>query len=326
MNRPEGCGGPPRSGSLPSIDSPAQDDASSGRPDRRPRTAALLLRASRPAQWTKNLFVVAPLLFGKAATEPGPAVRTLAAAVAFCGVASALYLLNDVRDREADRAHPVKRHRPVASGELSPGAALLASALLLAFSAALLGLASPAALPWVGLYAAVTALYSFGLKTVPLFDVFVVAAGFVLRVLSGSAAAGVAASHWLLLCTFFLALFLALSKRRGELAQHGAAGRVSLRDVPVGLVESLENVTLGTTIVCYALYTVSPETVAWFGTDRLLVTVPIVVFGMFRWRLLEARGKGEDTAGDLLTDPGLLLTILVWALVCAAVIYLLPGR
>jgi 4-hydroxybenzoate polyprenyltransferase len=287
---------------------------------------ATLFRALRPAQWAKNLFVVAPLLFGKAATEAGPALRTLSAAAAFCGVASALYLLNDVRDREADRAHPVKRHRPVASGALSPGAALTAAAGLFVLSMLLLVLVAPPAVPWVGLYAAVTALYSFGLKAVPLFDVFVVAAGFVLRVLAGSAAAGVVASHWLLLCTFFLALFLALSKRRGELANHGAAGRVSLRDVPVPLVESLENVTLGMTIVCYALYTVSPETVAWFGTDGLLVSVPIVVFGMFRWRLLEARGKGEDTASDLLADPGLLATIFVWALVCAAVIYLHPGR
>ena len=285
-----------------------------------------LFRALRPAQWTKNLFVVAPLLFGKAATEAGPALRTLAAAAAFCGVASALYLLNDFRDREADRAHPVKRYRPIASGALKPGVALVASALLLAASMLLLVLVAGPALPWVATYAIVTALYSFGLKAVPLFDVFVVAAGFVLRVLAGSAAAGVTASHWLLLCTFFLALFLALSKRRGELTNHGAIGRVSLRDLPVPLVESLENVTLGMTIVCYALYTVSPETVAWFGTDGLLATVPIVVFGMFRWRLLETRGKGEDTASDLLTDPGLLATIFAWALVCAAVIYLVPGR
>ncbi len=288
-------------------------------------TPPVIWRSLRPEQWTKNLFVVAPLLFGKAATEAGPALRTLTATVAFCGVASALYLLNDVRDREADRAHPVKRHRPVASGALAPGAALAASALLFAASMTLLFVAARPAAIWVTSYALLTALYSLGLKAVPLFDVFVVAAGFVLRVLAGSAAAGVAASHWLLLCTFFLALFLALSKRRGELTNHGAAGRPSLRDVPVPLVESLENVTLGMTIVCYALYTVSPETVAWFGTDGLLVTVPIVVFGMFRWRLLEARGKGEDTASDLLTDPGLLVTIVAWALVCAAVIYLFPA-
>jgi 4-hydroxybenzoate polyprenyltransferase len=263
-------------------------------------------------------------LFGRAATEAGPVLRTFAAAVSFCGIASALYLLNDVRDREEDREHPVKRRRPIASGDISPPTALAASALLGVLSFALLAAASPAALLWAGIYAGLTVLYSFGLKSVTLFDVFVIAAGFVLRVLAGSAAAGVTASHWLLLCTFFLALFLALSKRRGELTQHGAAGRESLRGVPVSLFESLENVTLGMTIVCYSLYTVSAETVAWFKTDGLLVTVPVVVFGMFRWRLLETQGKGEDTTKSLLTDPGLLATIAVWAALCAAVIYL-PG-
>ena len=283
-----------------------------------------LLRALRPAQWTKNLFVLAPLLFGKTVTESGPALRTLAAAVSFCGIASALYLLNDVRDREADRAHPVKRSRPIASGALSSSTALSASAALGVLSFALLAAAAPGALGWTAVYALLISLYSFGLKSVALVDVFIVAAGFVLRVLAGSSAAGVRASHWLLLCTFFLALFLALSKRRGELAEHGAVGRESLRGVPVGLFESLENVTLGMTIVCYSLYTVSPETVAWFRTDGLLVSVPVVVFGMFRWRLLETRGRGEDTTKSLLTDPGLLATIAVWAALCAAVIYF-PG-
>ncbi len=287
-------------------------------------TLAAVWRALRPAQWTKNLFVLAPLLFGKTVTEAAPAARTLGAAVAFCGVASALYLLNDVRDLEADRAHPVKRHRPIASGELPVGVALAASGVLLVLSLLLSAVAAPGSLRWIGLYAAVTTLYSFGLKAIPLFDVFVIAAGFVLRVLAGSDAAGVAASHWLLLCTFFLALFLALSKRRGELANHGGVSRAALRDVPLPLVESLENIALGTTIVCYALYTVAPETVAWFGTDGLLVSVPVVVFGMFRWRLLETRGRGEDTAADLLTDPGLLATIAVWAAACAAIIYLFP--
>jgi len=289
------------------------------------RAVPPLVRALRPAQWTKNLFVLAPLLFGKAATRPELAGRTLAAFAAFCAAASALYLVNDVLDREADAQHPVKRLRPVASGEVGIGTALAAAAVLLGAALLVLGLAAPSALPWVGLYAVVTLAYSLGLKHVPLFDVFVIASGFVLRVLAGSAAASVKASHWLLLCTFFLALFLALSKRRGEIANFGAAGRASLREVPVALVESLEGVTLGITIVCYALYTVSAETIAWFRTDGLLATVPIVVFGLFRWRLLETRGKGEDTASDLLTDPGLLLTVLVWALACAAVIYLAPG-
>lgn len=209
----------------------------------------------------------------------------------------------------------------MAAGALSPSAALLAAAVLGPAALLVVGLAVPAAFPWTLVYAVLTALYSLGLKRIALLDVFVVASGYVLRVLAGSAAAQVVASHWLLLCTFFLALFLALSKRRSELASRGSAGRASLKEVPVGLLEAFENVALGTTIVCYALYTVSPETIAWFRTDRLLATVPIVVFGLFRWRLLEARGGGEDATSDLFTDPGLLATVVTWATVCAALIY-----
>jgi 4-hydroxybenzoate polyprenyltransferase len=279
------------------------------------------LRAIRPAQWTKNLFVLAPLLFGKVANRPDLAFRTLVAAVAFCGVASSLYLLNDVVDREADRSHPVKKRRPVATGEITPAQALGSAAVVFLAAIGLLLAAAPSALAWTLLYAVLTALYSLVLKRVALLDVFVIASGFVLRVLAGSEAARVAASHWLLLCTFFLALFLALSKRRGELSTHGSGVRPALHQVPVALLESLENVALGTTIVCYALYTVAPETIAWFGTDRLLVTVPIVVFALFRWRLLEARGGGEDTTADLFSDRGLLLTVVVWGATCAFLIY-----
>ncbi|HTS03700.1 MAG TPA: UbiA prenyltransferase family protein [Thermoanaerobaculia bacterium] len=288
-------------------------------------SATPLFRALRPAQWVKNLFVLAPVLFGKVADRPDLAGRTAAVAAAFCALASALYLLNDVMDAEADRGHPVKRSRPVASGALRPSAALLAAALLALAALLAVFLASPAALPATLVYAAVTVLYSLGLKRVALLDVFIVASGYVLRVLAGSAAAQVAPSHWLLLCTFFLALFLALSKRRSELVSRGSAGRESLREVPSGLLEAFENITLGTTIVCYALYTVAPETIAWFRTDRLLATVPIVLFGLFRWRLIEARGGGEDATSDLFTDAGLLATVVIWATVCAALIYG-PGR
>ena len=284
-----------------------------------------LVRALRPAQWVKNLFVLAPVLFGKVADRPDLAGRTLGVAAAFCALASALYLLNDVRDAEADRQHPGKRDRPVASGALAPRTALAAAAVLAAAAIAAVAFVAPASLPWTLVYGFLTALYSLGLKHVALLDVFVVASGYVLRVLAGSAAAQVAPSRWLLLCTFFLALFLALSKRRSELALRGAGGRPSLHQMPLALVESFENVALGTTIVCYALYTVSPETIAWFRTDRLLATVPIVVFGLFRWRLIEARGGGEDTTTDLFTDPGLLATVVIWGTVCAALIYG-PGR
>ncbi|MBK9061768.1 MAG: UbiA prenyltransferase family protein [Acidobacteria bacterium] len=288
-------------------------------------TATTYLRALRPAQWVKNLFVLAPVLFGKVADRGDLAGRTAAVAAAFCALASALYLLNDVKDAEADRQHPVKKDRPVASGALAPGIALAMAAVLGPLAILAVFLAAPAALPATLVYAGVTVLYSLGLKKVALLDVFIVASGYVLRVLAGSAAAQVKASHWLLLCTFFLALFLALSKRRSELAARGAAGRESLKDVPVGLLEAFENTALGTTIVCYALYTVAPETIAWFGTDRLLVTVPIVLFGLFRWRLIETRGGGEDATSDLFTDAGLLATVVIWGTVCAALIYG-PGR
>lgn len=284
-----------------------------------------LVRALRPAQWVKNLFVLAPVLFGKVADRGDLAGRTFAVAAAFCALASALYLLNDVRDAEADRQHPVKKDRPVASGALAPGTALAMAAVLGPLALLAVFLAAPAALPATLVYAGVTVLYSLGLKRVALLDVFIVASGYVLRVLAGSAAAQVAPSHWLLLCTFFLALFLALSKRRSELAARGAASRASLKEVPVGLLEAFENIALGTTIVCYALYTVAPETIAWFKTDRLLVTVPIVLFGLFRWRLIESRGGGEDATSDLFTDAGLLATVVIWGTVCAVLIYG-PGR
>lgn len=280
-----------------------------------------LLRALRPGQWTKNLFVLAPILFGKAAGDPERLTATLLTFACFCAIASALYLVNDVADREADALHPVKSRRPIASGALSVNTALAASVVLLAVAMTALALRAPSALPYAAAYAVVVALYTFVLKKVALLDVFVVASGFVLRVLAGSAAADVTPSHWLLLCTFFLALFLALSKRRGELLGSGVASRKSLDGLTVNLVESLENVATAVTIVSYALYTVAPETMSWFGSDRLLYTVPFVVFGLFRWRVLEVRGAGEDTTNDLFTDRGLLATVVVWAATCAGLIY-----
>lgn len=280
-----------------------------------------LLRSLRPAQWVKNLFVLAPLIFGRVVTQPGALLRTFVTFLGFSCVASALYLLNDVMDREADRNHPVKRKRPIAAGELGVATALAASAGLLAVPLVLVAVWAPRAVVFIAIYAVLTGLYSVVLKKVSLLDVFVISTGFVLRVLAGSAAAGVKASHWLLLCTFFVSLFLALSKRRSELAQSGSAARPSLASVPLPLLESFENVALAITIVCYALYTVSPDTVTFFGSDRLLLTVPFVVFGLFRWRLLEARGGGEDASSDLFTDPGLLLTVVFWGTACAALIY-----
>jgi 4-hydroxybenzoate polyprenyltransferase len=283
-----------------------------------------LVRALRPEQWTKNLFVAAPLLFGKAVTQPVSLRQTAVAALAFCATSSSIYLLNDLFDREADRLHPVKRNRPIASGAVSvPAAAGTALGLLVGAVAAVVVWSLPALAP-MAIYAALMALYSGLLKQVSLLDVLVIAGGFVLRVVAGSRAAGVAPSHWLLLCTFFLALYLALGKRRGELILVNGGVRPSLEAVPVAMIESFENIAMAVTIVCYTIYTVAPETVAWFGTDRLLLTVPFVVFGLFRWRLLEARGGGEDPSGDLFRDPGLVATIVLWGVACGLLIYVVP--
>lgn len=283
-----------------------------------------LVRALRPEQWTKNLFVAAPLLFGKAVTQPVSLRQTAVAALAFCATSSSIYLLNDLFDREADRLHPVKRNRPIASGAVSvPAAAGTALGLLVGAVAAVVVWSLPALAP-MAIYAALMALYSGLLKQVSLLDVLVIAGGFVLRVVAGSRAAGVAPSHWLLLCTFFLALYLALGKRRGELILVSGVVRPSLEAVPVAMIESFENIAMAVTIVCYTIYTVAPETVAWFGTDRLLLTVPFVVFGLFRWRLLEARGGGEDPSGDLFRDPGLVATIVLWGVACGVLIYAVP--
>ena len=283
-----------------------------------------LVRALRPEQWTKNLFVAAPLLFGKAVTQPVSLRQTAVAALAFCATSSSIYLLNDLFDREADRLHPVKRNRPIASGAVSvPAAAGTALGLLVGAVAAVVVWSLPALAP-MAIYAALMALYSGLLKQVSLLDVLVIAGGFVLRVVAGSRAAGVAPSHWLLLCTFFLALYLALGKRRGELILVNGGVRPSLEAVPVAMIESFENIAMAVTIVCYTIYTVAPETVAWFGTDRLLLTVPFVVFGLFRWRLLEARGGGEDPSGDLFRDPGLVATIVLWGVACGILIYAVP--
>jgi 4-hydroxybenzoate polyprenyltransferase len=284
-------------------------------------TTPPLVRAIRPEQWTKNLFVVAPLLFGKALSQQASVLQNAVAFAAFCAASSSIYLLNDLFDRESDRLHPVKRHRPIASGAVSAVAAAgTALALLAAAVAAAVAWSLPALVP-MALYVALMALYSGLLKRVALLDVLVIAGGFVLRVVAGSRAAGVAPSHWLLLCTFFLALYLALGKRRGELVLSGGTARRSLSDVPVPMIESFENIAMAVTIVCYTLYTVAPETVGWFGNDRLLLTVPFVVFGLFRWRLLEARGGGEDPTGDLYRDPALVVTIVLWGVACAVLIY-----
>jgi 4-hydroxybenzoate polyprenyltransferase len=246
------------------------------------------------------------------------------AVAAFCAASSATYLVNDLIDREADREHPEKRNRPIASGELSVGAAIFAAIVLILLAAVMafaLGGWFPAVL---GGYLVLTLSYSAFLKDAVFLDVLVVAAGFVLRVVGGAVAIDVPVSTWLLLCAYLLALYLALGKRRAELALLGEGAdshRVVLGHYTLPLVDQAISVVLGATVLAYSLYTVAPGTVEKVGTEGLMATVPVVLYGLFRYLyLLHRHELGGSPTRVLTTDWPLLACVVVWIVVAAVVI------
>jgi 4-hydroxybenzoate polyprenyltransferase len=290
----------------------------------RPLSIALLV-ALRPAQWTKNAVILAPLVFALRATDPHSVARATLALLAFCALAGAAYLMNDLFDRERDRHHPVKRHRPIASGELSAGTAIAGA---MGIGAAGLGACSALGVPVLACgaaYLALQILYSRVLKHLPILDVFAIAAGFVLRVLSGAAAISVPVSSWLYLCTLLLALFLALEKRRAELELlQGSASehRATLTGYTLPFVDQLVSIVCACTVLAYALYTLAPETIEKFGSDRLKYTVPFVLFGIFRYLfLVHRRGGGGQPERVLLVDRVLQTDIAAWLAVVVWAIY-----
>ena len=288
------------------------------------RRTLALVQSLRPEQWLKNGFVFVPLVFARSVTSLAAWGEAVAAAVAFCALASATYLVNDVRDREADRQHPLKRERPVASGEISVGAALGVAALLALVGGAISWQLGPRFASVAGLYMGLTLLYSAVLKELVFVDVLVVAMGFVLRVVGGAVAVGVPVSHWLLLCAFLLALYLALGKRRAELVLLGAeAGghRAVLGHYTLPMVDQAISVVLGATVVAYSLYTVAPDTVAKVGSANLMATVPIVLYGLFRYLyILHRHELGGSPTRALLSDRPLLVCVGVWLVTAALVI------
>jgi 4-hydroxybenzoate polyprenyltransferase len=283
-----------------------------------------LIRSMRPEQWLKNGFVLAPIVFSGLVHDPVAWARSLAAVVAFCAASSAVYLVNDVIDRKADRAHPEKSRRPIASGEVSVRLAILVAVVLLGIAMVIaikLGGWFPAV---VIAYVALVLLYSVALKRAVFLDVLVVAAGFVLRVVGGAVAIDVPVSRWILLVAYLLALYLALGKRRSELALLGEeAGnhRVVLGHYTLPMVDQAISVVLGATVLAYALYTVAPDTVAKVGSEGLLATVPIVLYGLFRYLyLLHKHELGGSPTRALLTDRPLLICVVIWLAVAAVVI------
>ena len=287
--------------------------------------------ALRPTQWPKNAVVGAALFFAFADKAQdislvGGLARVIPAILLFCTVSSGIYVLNDVRDVDADRLHPTKKFRPIAAGRVTLGTAWLLGTVLLLGGLGLALLLCPGYAGVAGTYVVLQLVYSFGLKKVALLDVFVIASGFVLRASAGAVVLSVTISPWLLLCTFLLALFLALCKRRHEcilLADAGVKSRESLGSYDERLLDQLISMTAGATVVAYAIYTMSPQTIEKFGTAKLGFTVPFVIFGIFRYLDLAYRhDKGDRPEKILLSDAPTLVNLALYG-ICAIAIFLL---
>jgi 4-hydroxybenzoate polyprenyltransferase len=278
-----------------------------------------VLKLVRPHQYLKNGFVLLGPLFAHQ-WDLATLTQAAMAFLAFCAMASAVYVLNDIMDIEADRAHPVKCKRPLPSGAISIGIAKNLLVLLIVGSVVLSLLASMWVTLFVLTYFIINIFYSWHLKHVVILDVFLISSGFMLRILAGTVGLGITPSAWLLLCGFMVTLFLGFAKRRAELlmieategTNNGLTRRV-LDDYSPEMLEQFIAVTAACTIIAYGLYTVSPQTVAIHGSNNLIYTLPFVVYGIFRYLyLLHRRAKGNDTAKDLVQDRHLLVTVVAW--------------
>jgi len=283
-----------------------------------------VLASLRPQQWVKNLFVFGGLIFAQRLFTPSvwPALGAFAI---FCGLSGAIYLLNDVADRHKDRLHPEKRLRPIAAGRLAPRVAVVVAATLIVVGLALAVRLSPRFAAVAVTYVVLLVAYSAWLKHVVIVDVLVVAGGFVLRAVAGALAIDVAISGWLLICTILLALFLALGKRRHEvltLGENAARHRPILGEYSAGLLDQMVAVVTASTVTTYALYTMSPETVAKFHTSLLPATLPFVLYGIFRYLyLLYHRRLGGNPSEIVVRDRALLINAMLWLLTVLVIIY-----
>ncbi|HTQ99261.1 MAG TPA: decaprenyl-phosphate phosphoribosyltransferase [Candidatus Acidoferrum sp.] len=278
-----------------------------------------LLALLRPRQWIKNGFVLAPLVFSGKFHEPACIVAAVGATLLFCLASSASYVVNDMLDIEQDKRHPRKAlSRPLAAGTVSVHSAL--ALLVVLYAAVALGIyLKPAMLLTILGYVALNLAYSFVLKHQPLLDIFSIALGFVLRIYAGAAAIDVPVSSWMFITTLMLALYLAAVKRRQELKQGDPATRKVLENYSVALVDRYAEMSATGALVFYSLFVMSVR-------PQLMITVPLVLFGLFRyWYVVEKRDGGESPTDALLTDWQLLVTVLLWVAVCVWVLWALPG-
>jgi 4-hydroxybenzoate polyprenyltransferase len=304
------------------LETPSATEAAPGHAS----TLRALVETLRPQQWVKNGFIFAALIFSQSLTRWDRCRHVLLAALVFCLVSSATYVLNDILDASEDRHHPTKKFRPIAAGRINPVTAAIAGVIL-----GVAGLTEAWRLDGsfflvVVAYLAMNVLYSTILKKVFLLDVFIVAAGFLFRVIAGGLVIHVAISPWLIVCTTLLALFIALSKRRHELVLLGRRAsdhRAILAEYSPYFLDQLISIVTASTVVTYALYTLSPDVQNKFPGKRLEMTIPFVLFGIFRYlHLIHHREQGGNPTRSLFTDPVLLSVVLLWAAAVVLIIYL----
>jgi 4-hydroxybenzoate polyprenyltransferase len=287
-------------------------------------TILTFLTLMRPQHWIKNTFVLAPLLFSRQFNQGDKCVSAILAFVSFSLVSSAIYIINDLCDRREDQQHPTKKLRPIASGAVTDGPAALLSMLLIILSLAMAFYLSRTVAMIVLLYAVITIVYSLVLKHLAILDVMTIAAGFVLRILAGSAAVSVPTSHWLVLCTIMISMFLGFTKRRMELLSVDVAAentRKVLQDYSVAFLDQVISMVTAATIICYALYTVDARTVATFGTHNMLFTVPMVIYGLFRYiYIIYHREEGHDPTATLIRDVPTVINLVIWIMASLLVV------
>jgi 4-hydroxybenzoate polyprenyltransferase len=281
--------------------------------------ATNLWRLMRPRQWIKSSFVFTGILFANAWREPHLRWRVLLSAMAFSLMASGVYIINDLFDKESDLNHPRKKHRPLAAGRVSSTAAV-SLMMVLVIGALVLGyFVSGNVLGILSIYLLANIAYSLRLKNVVILDVFIIAAGFMLRILAGTVGVAIAPSQWLLLCGLMMALFLGFAKRRAELyaiTGDGPSPRKVLSHYQPVLLDNMIVITATCVILTYSLYTMSPTTIQVHHTDSLIYTVPFVIYGVFRYIYsLHQQTVGSDPALQILSDPHLLLAITGWLIV-----------
>jgi len=285
----------------------------------------VLLQLLRVRQWNKNLFLFVPLVFSKSLFEWQTFLEVLLGFTLFSLASSSVYIFNDIQDKESDRQHPRKRFRPIASGRVSFSLSILLMILLGGISLSLSYLLKPAFGLVVLLYIIINITYSIILKDLVILDVMAIAAGFLLRVIAGAELAEIYPSNWLIICTILLSLFLGFGKRRHEillLRSNANSHRRVLTHYSTYFLDQMIIVISASTVISYMLYTVSQETVQFFGTKRLIWTIPFVLYGIFRYLyLIHQKEGGGDPAEMMFQDKPLLVNILLWGMSCISIIY-----